>query len=166
MVPKAFEPGYPNTNGFRKVVKATIYIKKKEGMSDEDFIEYYNNNHAQRAVPILQKHGVISYSLVCISHIPLIVCLYARMPNTTSECVPICGYFLMKETKPSRFECLAQILACISIVFPHIGPLTPFPSQCKHFLSSFKIFLFSISCFKYLNFPSSLSDIISPQLKS
>lgn len=64
MVPKAFQPGYPNTTGFRKVVKATILVKKKEGMSDEDFVEYYNSVHAQRAVPILQKHGIISYSLV------------------------------------------------------------------------------------------------------
>jgi hypothetical protein len=62
--PAAFQAGYPNTTGFRKVVKATVYIKKKHGMSDEDFIEYYNNNHAQRAVPILQRHGIISYSLV------------------------------------------------------------------------------------------------------
>jgi hypothetical protein len=65
MVPKAFEAGYPNTTGFRKVVKATIMIKKKEGMSDEDFIIHYNNVHAQRALPILQRHGIISYSLVC-----------------------------------------------------------------------------------------------------
>lgn len=64
MVAKAFQAGYPNTTGFRKVVKATILVKKKEGMSDEDFIEYYNNVHAQRAVPILQRHGIISYSLV------------------------------------------------------------------------------------------------------
>lgn len=64
MVPKAFEAGYANTVGFRKVVKATILIRKKEGMSDEDFIEHYNNVHAQRAVPILQRHGIISYSLV------------------------------------------------------------------------------------------------------
>ncbi|KAF2734337.1 hypothetical protein EJ04DRAFT_512584, partial [Polyplosphaeria fusca] len=63
MVPKAFAPGYPNTTGFRKVVKATILIKKKDDMSDEDFIEHYNNVHAQRAVPILQRHGIISYSL-------------------------------------------------------------------------------------------------------
>ncbi|EMD92296.1 hypothetical protein COCC4DRAFT_189246 [Bipolaris maydis ATCC 48331] len=63
MVPKSFQAGYPNTEGFRKVVKATIYIKKKQGMSDEDFIDYYNNKHAQRAVPILQRHGIISYSL-------------------------------------------------------------------------------------------------------
>jgi hypothetical protein len=64
MVPKAFQAGYANTTGFRKVVKATIYIKKKDGMSDEDFVEYYNTNHAQKAVPILQRHGIISYSLV------------------------------------------------------------------------------------------------------
>lgn len=64
MVPKSFQAGYSNTEGFRKVVKATIYIKKKHGMSDEDFIDYYNNKHAQRAVPILQRHGIISYSLV------------------------------------------------------------------------------------------------------
>ncbi|KAL6704526.1 hypothetical protein ACN47E_008155 [Coniothyrium glycines] len=61
--PKAFQAGYPGTTGFRKVVKATIYIKKKHGMSDEDFIDYYNTTHAQRAVPILQRHGIISYSL-------------------------------------------------------------------------------------------------------
>jgi hypothetical protein len=70
MVPKAFQPGYPNTSGFRKVVKATIYVKKKEGMSDEDFVEYYNTKHAQSAVPILQRHGIISYSLVML---PLIL---------------------------------------------------------------------------------------------
>lgn len=83
MVSKHFEAGYPNTTGFRKVVKATIMVKKKDGMSDEDFIEvtrskllaqtnkrinnspqYYNNQHARRAVPILQRHGIISYSLV------------------------------------------------------------------------------------------------------
>ena len=64
MVPKAFQAGYPNTSGFRKVVKATILVKKKEGMSDEDFVEHYNNVHAARAVPILQRHGIISYSIV------------------------------------------------------------------------------------------------------
>ena len=64
MVPKGLEAGYPNTTGFRKVVKATIYIKKKQGMSDDDFVEYYNNQHAQKAVPILQRHGILSYSLV------------------------------------------------------------------------------------------------------
>lgn len=64
MVPKAFQAGYPNTTGFRKVVKATIMVKKKDGLSDEDFIQYYNDHHAQKAVPILLRHGIISYSLV------------------------------------------------------------------------------------------------------
>jgi hypothetical protein len=58
------EAGYPNTTGFRKVTKATILIKKKEGMSDEDFIRHYNNVHAQMAAPVVQKHNAISYSLV------------------------------------------------------------------------------------------------------
>lgn len=39
MVSKYFEAGYPNTTGFRKVVKATIMVKKKEGMSDDDFVQ-------------------------------------------------------------------------------------------------------------------------------
>lgn len=59
------EAGYPNTTGFRKVVKATILVKKKPGMSDEDFIEHYNHKHAQMAAPVLEKHNVITYSLVC-----------------------------------------------------------------------------------------------------
>lgn len=59
------EAGYPNTTGFRKVVKATIMVKKKEGVSDEDFIEHYNKKHAQLAAPVLLKHNIITYSLVC-----------------------------------------------------------------------------------------------------
>ncbi|KAK3684438.1 hypothetical protein LTR37_020278 [Vermiconidia calcicola] len=57
------EAGYSNTTGFRKVVKATILVKKKPGMSDEDFIEHYNHKHAQMAAPVLEKHNVITYSL-------------------------------------------------------------------------------------------------------
>jgi len=58
------EAGYPNTTGFRKVVKATILVKKKPGMSDEDFIQHYNHHHAQMAAPVLEKHHVLTYSLV------------------------------------------------------------------------------------------------------
>jgi hypothetical protein len=59
------EAGYPSTTGFRKVVKATILVRKKPGMSDEAFIDHYNHVHAQMAAPVLQKHNVITYSLVC-----------------------------------------------------------------------------------------------------
>ena len=58
------EAGYPNTRGFRKVVKATILVKKRPDMSDEDFIEHYNHKHAKMAAPVLEKHNVITYSLV------------------------------------------------------------------------------------------------------
>jgi hypothetical protein len=44
MVPTAFQSGYPSTTGFRKVVN--------------------NTQHAQKAVPILQRYGIVSYSLV------------------------------------------------------------------------------------------------------
>ncbi|KAK7510378.1 EthD domain-containing protein [Phyllosticta citriasiana] len=62
------EAGYPNTSGFRKVTKATILIKKKEGMSDQDFIAHYNHRHAQMAAPVLLRHGIISYSLTYHLH--------------------------------------------------------------------------------------------------
>jgi hypothetical protein len=58
------EAGYPGTTGFRKVVKVTVLVKKKEGISDEAFVEHYNNHHAQKAAPVLLKHRIISYSLV------------------------------------------------------------------------------------------------------
>lgn len=73
------EAGYaaPAGRGFRKVVKATILVKKKPGMSDADFIEHYNHKHAQMAAPVLEKHHVITYSLVCTES------------NTSVQC--ICG---------------------------------------------------------------------------
>jgi hypothetical protein len=58
------EAGYPNTTGFRKVVKATILVKKKPGLSDADFISHYNKKHAEMAKGVLLKHGCITYSLV------------------------------------------------------------------------------------------------------
>ena len=58
------EAGYPSTTGFRKVVKATILVKKKPGLSDAAFIEHYNHKHAELAAPVLEKHNVITYSLV------------------------------------------------------------------------------------------------------
>ncbi|KAF2235934.1 hypothetical protein EV356DRAFT_558629 [Viridothelium virens] len=57
------EAGYPGSKGFRKVTKVTVLIKKKEGLSDEEFTTHYNNIHAQMAVPVLLRHDVITYSL-------------------------------------------------------------------------------------------------------
>jgi hypothetical protein len=63
------EAGYPNTSGFRKVVKATILIKKKPGLCDQEFIRYYNTKHAELAKKVLMKHGCITYSLVRCRHV-------------------------------------------------------------------------------------------------
>lgn len=56
--------GYPNTTGFRKVTKATIMVKKKDGISDQAFVDHYTKHHAEMAAPVLLKHKIISYSLV------------------------------------------------------------------------------------------------------
>ena len=66
------EAGSPNTSGFRKVVKASIMVKKKPGMSDENFIQHYNHRHAQMAAPVLLKHNVITYSLVNLAAFTLL----------------------------------------------------------------------------------------------
>lgn len=58
------KPGYPfTTDNFRNVVKMTVLIKKKPGMSDQDFVRHYNNVHAQMAAPVVEKHKAISYTL-------------------------------------------------------------------------------------------------------
>lgn len=55
--------GYPNTTGFRKVTKVTIMVKKKDGISDQAFVDHYTKHHAEMAAPVLLKHKIISYSL-------------------------------------------------------------------------------------------------------
>lgn len=59
------EPGYafPGAANMRKVVKATILIKKKPGLPDADFVNHYNTRHAQMAAPVLMKHKILSYTL-------------------------------------------------------------------------------------------------------
>lgn len=59
------EAGYPNTTGFRKVTKVTIMIKKKDGISDQAFVDHYTKHHAEMAAPVLLKHKIITYTLVC-----------------------------------------------------------------------------------------------------
>jgi hypothetical protein len=58
------EAGYAGTTGFRKVVKVTVFVTKKDGMTDADFIDHYNKKHARMAADVLLKHNIISYSLV------------------------------------------------------------------------------------------------------
>lgn len=64
------EAGYPGTTGFRKVVKATVLVKKRPDISDEAFMDHYINKHAQAAAPVLLKHKIMNYSLVRKSTLP------------------------------------------------------------------------------------------------
>ena len=93
------EAGYPSTTGFRKVVKATILVRKKAGMSDADFIEHYNHKHAQMAAPVLQKHNVITYSLVGLpqsSHDRYLL-LEDRIPAKLSRLTALQTYCLQRD---------------------------------------------------------------------
>jgi len=85
------EAGYPDPygRGFRKVVKVTVLVKKKPGISDAEFVEHYNHKHAQLAAPVLMKHHVITYSLVSIS---------LNLHNTLDfySCIDLLGSFPQK----------------------------------------------------------------------
>lgn len=47
-----------------KVLKVSIYLKKKDDVSDEQFSDYYAQKHAALAGPVLLKHNCISYTQV------------------------------------------------------------------------------------------------------
>ena len=53
-----------STGKWAKVVKVSIYLKKKDDISDEQFSEYYAQKHAALAGPVLLKHKCISYTQV------------------------------------------------------------------------------------------------------
>ncbi|PTB70300.1 hypothetical protein BBK36DRAFT_1173813 [Trichoderma citrinoviride] len=48
---------------FRKVVKATFLVTKKEGLSDEEFRQHYTDIHAPMALGVCKRHGVLDYSI-------------------------------------------------------------------------------------------------------
>ncbi|UKZ47790.1 hypothetical protein TrVGV298_002019 [Trichoderma virens] len=51
------------TGTFRKVVKATFLVTKKEGLSDEEFRSHYTEIHAPMAIEVCKRHGVLDYSV-------------------------------------------------------------------------------------------------------
>lgn len=46
------------------MVKVTVCLKKKQGISDEEFSRYYAQTHAALAGPVLVKHNCVSYTQV------------------------------------------------------------------------------------------------------
>ncbi|GAC71978.1 hypothetical protein PANT_6c00009 [Moesziomyces antarcticus T-34] len=45
-----------------RVFKVSIYLKKKDGISDQEFSDYYAQTHAALAGPVLLRHNCISYT--------------------------------------------------------------------------------------------------------
>ncbi|KAL7816703.1 EthD domain-containing protein [Trichoderma gracile] len=48
---------------FRKVIKATFLVSKKDGLSDEEFRQHYTDVHAPMALEVCRRHGVLDYSI-------------------------------------------------------------------------------------------------------
>ncbi|SPO46173.1 uncharacterized protein PSANT_03859 [Moesziomyces antarcticus] len=45
-----------------RVFKVSIYLKKKDDISDQQFSDYYAQTHAALAGPVLLRHNCISYT--------------------------------------------------------------------------------------------------------
>lgn len=52
---------------FQEGFKISIYLVKKQGMSDADFSKHYAETHASLAVPALLRHQCITYSQVSLA---------------------------------------------------------------------------------------------------
>ena len=47
-----------------RLLKLTVYGKRKQGMSEEDFIKYRTHKHRPLVVEWLVKHGIVRYAMV------------------------------------------------------------------------------------------------------
>lgn len=66
---------------FQEGFKISIYLVKKQGMSDADFSKYYAETHASLAVPALVRHQCISYSQVSLASSPTSIWFTALMTD-------------------------------------------------------------------------------------
>ena len=101
------EAGYPapHGRGFRKVVKASILVRKKPGMDDAAFVEHYNHTHAQMAAPVLLRHNVISYTIVS----PLLP-IYIWLSEFTFGGFSGCGVFVLFIYSCSRIPVWSEFI--------------------------------------------------------
>jgi len=54
----------PMSTREHKHVQATAYIKRKPGLTQAQFYDYWQNVHARKVAPWAEKHGVLSYKQV------------------------------------------------------------------------------------------------------
>jgi hypothetical protein len=46
-------------------IEVLMYVRRKPGMSREDFYKHWQGTHARLVAPWAEKHGVVSYKQVC-----------------------------------------------------------------------------------------------------
>lgn len=63
---------------FSKVVKISVFLKKKDDTSDQQFSEYYAQKHAALAGPVLLRHNCISYTQVRVASSTVHIRLFPR----------------------------------------------------------------------------------------
>lgn len=49
----------------QRMVRLTIWVKRKQGLSEEDFQRYWTNEHRILCQDWLIKYGIIKYTQVC-----------------------------------------------------------------------------------------------------
>lgn len=51
-----------------KVLRVSIYLKRKEGLSVEEFNRYWSEVHGPLVRPLIQKYGILKYTQVSEQH--------------------------------------------------------------------------------------------------
>lgn len=54
----------PSADGKPRLLRITMYVKRKEGTSEEDFSKYWTERHAPLVSEWLARHGVVRYTQV------------------------------------------------------------------------------------------------------
>lgn len=47
-----------------KLVRVTLYIRKKEGLSQDEFNQYWSKVHGPLVKRMIEKHGILKYNQV------------------------------------------------------------------------------------------------------
>jgi hypothetical protein len=50
--------------GKTKVMRVSMYLKKKAGMSQEEFNHYWSHVHGPLVRPLVEKYGILKYTQV------------------------------------------------------------------------------------------------------
>ncbi|EST09189.1 EthD domain protein [Kalmanozyma brasiliensis GHG001] len=95
-----------------KVVKVTVNLTKKEGVSDQEFSRYYAQTHGALAAPVLLRHNCISYSQ------------FHCMSDKAKD--PIMSIFGPDVLDPQNAVQIAQVDGCSTFLFASLDDARSF----------------------------------------